>query len=221
MCDQMIHKTARLYGTNTMGDNCSLLEDVIIGFPDTEVLNEIRKTGHKFEEHEFIGATIQENALIRSNTIIYGKVRIGKNFRSGHHVLIRENTVIGENVLIGSNVIIEGHVRIGNNVSIQSNVYIPTNSFIEDFVFIGPNAVLSNDKYPPMRKITELRGPVLRNGVSVGANATILPGVEIGEGSMVAAGAVVTKNVPPWKLAVGNPARFTELPEDLKVINKL
>ncbi len=217
----MIHETVRLYGKNTIDDSCWLLEDVIIGYPDAEIFNEIKKHGHKIEDHKFVGSTIQANALIRSGTIIYCKVNIGKNFRSGHRVLIREKTVIGENVLIGSNVIIEGHVNIGNNVSIQSNVYIPTNSVIADFVFIGPNAVLSNDKYPPMRKITKMNGPVLNRGVSVGANATILPGVEIGEGSMVAAGAVVVKNVPPWTLAVGVPARCTDLPRDTKVINKL
>ncbi len=217
----MIHETARLYGNNTIGNGCCFLEDVIIGYPDAGILNEIKKRGLKTEVHEFVGATIQENALIRSGTIIYCKVSIGRNFRSGHRVLIRENTVIGENVLIGSNVIIEGHVVIGNNVSIQSNVYIPTNSVIDDFVFIGPNAVLSNDKYPPMRKITKMSGPILRRGVSVGANATILPGVEIGEGSMVAAGAVVVKNVPPWTLAIGIPARFADLPVELRVINKL
>ena len=217
----MIHETARLYGNNTIDDTCWLLENVVIGYPDADILNEIIKHSYKIEDHEFVGSTIQANALIRSGTIIYCKVNIGKNFRTGHRVLIRENTVIGENVLVGSNVIIEGHVIIGNNVSIQSNVYIPTNSVIDDFVFVGPNAVLSNDKYPPMRKITKMSGPILRRGVSVGANATILPGVEIGEGSMVAAGAVVVKNVPPWNLAVGIPARFADLPVELRVINKL
>ena len=77
--------------------------------------------------------------------------------------------------------------------------------------------VLTNDKYPPMRKGAEMKGPTLRHGVSVGANATILPGVEIGEGSMVAAGAVVTRDVPSWKLAIGSPARIVDLPDDLEI----
>jgi len=217
----MIHETVRLYGKNTIDDSCWLLEDVIIGYPDADIFNEIKRHGYKIEDHQFVGATIRANALIRSGTIIYCKVNIGKNFRTGHRVLIRENTVVGDSVLIGSNVIIEGHVTIGSNVSIQSNVYIPTYSGIADYVFIGPNAVFSNDKYPPMRKITGMKGPVLNRGVSVGANATILPGVEIGEGSMVAAGAVVVKNVPSWTLAVGVPARCTDLPRDTRVINKL
>jgi acetyltransferase-like isoleucine patch superfamily enzyme len=155
------------------------------------------------------------------NTVIYCNLHIGRNFRTRRDVVIRKNTIIGEDVLLDSNVIIEGHVTIGNHVSIQSNVYIPANSVFEDFVFIDPNAVLTNDKYPPMRKGAEMKGPTLRGGISVGANATILPGVEIGEGSMVAAGAIVTQDVPSWKLAIGIPARFRDLTRDLRVIKKL
>lgn len=217
----MIHETSRLYGNNVIGENCWVLENVILGYPDAATLKVLREREIKVEEHEFNGVTIHDNALIRSNTVIYCNVHIGKNFRTGHDVLIRENTIIGEDVLVGSHVIIEGHVTIGNHVNIQSNVYIPTNSIIEDFCFIGPNAVLTNDKYPPVRKGGEMKGPVLRRGVSVGANATILPGVEIGEGSMVAAGAIVTKDVPSWKLAIGIPARFKDLTKDLRVLNKL
>lgn len=105
-------------------------------------------------------------------------------------------------------------------MSIQSNVFIPINTVIEDLVFIGPNAVLTNDKYP-VRKNYELIGPVIREGATIGANSVILPSVEIGEGAFVAAGAVVTRDVPPWKLAIGSPARILELPEELKVPNRL
>lgn len=216
----MIHETARLYGNNVIGENCRVLENVIIGYPDAAILNVLRERELKVEEYEFSGVTIHQNALIRSNTVIYCNVHIGRNFRTGHDVLIRENTVIGEDVLVGSHVIIEGHVTIGNHVSIQSNVYIPANSVVEDFVFIGPGAVLTNDKYPPMRKGAEMKGPTLRHGVSVGGNATILPGVEIGEGSMVAAGAVVTRDVPSWKLAIGSPARILDLPDDLEIFKE-
>lgn len=80
--------------------------------------------------------------------------------------------------------------------------------------------MLTNDKYP-IRKKSDLKGPVLRQGASVGANATLLPGIEIGEGAMVAAGALVTKDVPPWKLAIGFPARINELPEELRTVNNI
>jgi len=142
----------------------------------------------------------------------------GHRLKTGHNVVIREMTKIGDNVLIGTNTVIDGSVSIGSNVSIQSNVYIPTNTVIEDNVFLGPCSVLANDKYP-IRVEYGLKGPRLRKGASVGANATILPDVEIGEGAMVAAGALVTKDVPAWKLAIGTPAKVVELPEKLRKMN--
>jgi acetyltransferase-like isoleucine patch superfamily enzyme len=217
----MIHESVRLLGNNQLGKNCCILENVIVGYPDALTLAKLNDQGLKIGEYKYPGASIGESALLRPNTVIYCGVSAGKNFHTGHNVLIRESTIIGDNVSIGSYSIIEGHVSIGNNVNIQSNVYIATNSAIEDYVFIGPNAVLTNDKYPPLRKGGGLKGPILRTGVSVGAAALILPGVEIGEGSMIAAGAIVTKNVPGWKLVIGSPAKMVDLPEELKVINKI
>ena len=144
---------------------------------------------------------IGRNHTIRSNSIIYNDVVIGDNFRTGHNVVIRENTNIGDDVLIGTNTVIEGDVIIGNDVSIQSNVYIPTNSVIEDNVFIGPCACFTNDKYP-VRINYELQGPKIRRGASIGGNTTFLSNVEIGEGSIVAAGAIVIHSVPPFYLAI-------------------
>ena len=144
---------------------------------------------------------------------------IGDNFRTGHNVVIRENTNIGDDVLIGTNTVIEGDVIIGNDVSIQSNVYIPTNSVIEDNVFIGPCACFTNDKYP-VRINYELQGPKVRRGASIGGNTTFLSNVEIGEGAIVAAGAIVIHSVPPFYLAIGTPARIKPLPDHLKVPNR-
>ena len=162
---------------------------------------------------------IGKNHTIRSNSIIYNDVVIGDNFRTGHNVVIRENTNIGDDVLIGTNTVIEGDVIIGNDVSIQSNVYIPTNSVIEDNVFIGPCACFTNDKYP-VRINYELQGPKVRRGASIGGNTTFLSNVEIGEGAIVAAGAIVIHSVPPFYLAIGTPARIKPLPDHLKVPNR-
>lgn len=163
---------------------------------------------------------IGKNPLIRSNSIIYNDVEIGDNFKTGHGVTIREKTTIGNNVLIGTNAVIEGHCTIGDNVSIQSNVYIPTNSIIEDYVFIGPCACFTNDKYP-IRVDFNLKGPVLKKGASIGANSTFLSNIEIGEGAMVAAGAIVTMDIPDYFLAIGAPARIKPLPQHLKKLNKI
>ncbi|KUK01898.1 MAG: acyltransferase [Methanobacteriales archaeon] len=170
----------------------------------------------KFSKPPIIG----KNPLIRSNTVIYNDVTIGDNLRTGHNVLIREKTTIGDDVLIGTNTVIEGHSKIGDNVSIQSNVYLPKKSYIEDNVFIGPCACFTNDRYP-VRVKYKLRGPIVREGASIGANTTFLSNIEVGEGAIVAAGAVVTRNVPPWSLAIGAPAKIKALPPKLKVPNRI
>ena len=149
--------------------------------------------------------TIGENSLIRSGTVIYSSVKIGKNFRTGHNVLIRENTEIGDDVLIGTNSVVDGNCTIGNNVSIQTNVYITAYTIIEDNVFLGPCSVTTNDKY--MRVGADLKGPIIKKGAKIGANSTILPGITIGERTAVGAGAVVTKDVASEATVVGNPAK--------------
>lgn len=163
---------------------------------------------------------IGKNSFIRSNTVIYDDVEIGANFKTGHGVVVREKTNIGDNVLIGTNSVIEGNCTFGSNISIQSNVYIPIKTTIEDHVFIGPCACLTNDKYP-IRIDFDLKGPIIRKGASIGANSTFLSGVEIGEGAMVAAGAIVTHDVPSYYLAIGSPARIKPLPPRLRNLNKI
>lgn len=191
-----------------------------LGYPSGKILNYIYEKDLSIEEYSFNGTKIGDNAFIRPSSTIYCDVTIGDNLRTGHNILVREMTQVGNNVLIGTNVVIDGNTVIGNRVSIQSNVYIPTNTVIEDDVFLGPCSVLANDKYP-IRIKYDLKGPILKKGSSIGANSTILPGVEVGEGAMVAAGALVTKNVPAWKLAIGFPAKFVDLPDNLKTINRI
>ena len=161
-----------------------------------------------------------KNILLRSNTVIYNDVIIGDDFKTGHNVVVRDHTKIGNDVLIGTNTVIEGGCEIGNNVSIQSNVYIPRNSVIDDNVFIGPCACFTNDRYP-VRVEYELKGPQLRKGCSVGGNTTFLSNIEVGEGAIVAAGAVVTRSVTPYYLAIGTPAKIKPLPTSLRVPNMI
>jgi acetyltransferase-like isoleucine patch superfamily enzyme len=214
------NKVFKTFGKSHIGKNVIIGEGVIIGYPTADILRKAASSRKKIEDMDFKGAIIGDNAVIRSNSTIYSDVETGDSLRTGHNIMVREETRIGHNVLIGTNTIIDGHTSIGSNVSIQGNVYIPLNVIIEDNVFIGPCAVLTNDKYP-IRKKTGLKGPILRHGSSIGANSTILPGVEIGEGAMVAAGALVSKDVPPWKLAIGFPARVVELPEELRIVNTI
>jgi acetyltransferase-like isoleucine patch superfamily enzyme len=193
------------YGVNSVGPDAQIFEPVTLGFPSRENLS--RKG--------FRGTTIGKNAILRSGTIIYCDVCIGDDFQTGHNVMIREKTRIGNRVAIGTATVIEGHTIIGDNVNLQSLVYIPTETCIGNQVFIGPNTVLTNDRYPP-RNIGGLKGPTLLDGAAIGANVTILPGICIGRGALVAAGSVVTRDVPDLMLAIGSPARIKDLPSKLR-----
>ena len=189
-------------GKNKIGTGSVVFDGSVIGFASRDNLG----------KEAFEGAVIGRDAVIRPGTIIYCDVKAGDHLNTGHYVVIRENTVIGDDVSIGTMSVIEGHSVIGNRVNMQSHVYIPTNTEIGDDVFIGPNAVLTNDRYPP-HGAGSLKGPVIKNKASIGGNSTIMPGVVIGEGALVAGGSVVTRDVPDGMLAVGVPARIKELPE--------
>jgi acetyltransferase-like isoleucine patch superfamily enzyme len=189
------------YGTNKLGQNLSIFEPVILGFP----------ARYHLGLESYTGCTIGDNSTLRPGTTIYADVTIGESFSSGHNVMIREKTIIGSHVSVGTGSIIEGYSSIGNRSNLQSLVYIPTNTTIGDDVFIGPNTVLTNDRYPP-RNDTQMDGPIIYERARIGANVTILPGVIIGEDALVAAGSVVTKDVPASMLAIGSPARHKPLP---------
>lgn len=133
---------------------------------------------------------------------------IGEETRVWQFVVILNGAKIGKHCNICAGALIEGDVIIGDNVTIKSGVYLWDGTRIEDNVFIGPNATFTNDKYPRSKCYPpQFSGIKVNKGASIGANATILPGVTIGEYAMVGAGAVVTKDVPPRTIVVGNPAK--------------
>jgi len=216
-----IHESVKHYGINRVGDDTMLMENVILGYPTGDIFLEIRDGKQRLEELSYEGCRIGTNTILRAGVAVYKDTIIGNDVRTGHNVLIREQCRIGDNVLLGTNVVVDNKSIIGSFVSIQSSVYIPTGTVIEDFVFLGPNCVLLNDRYPIRRKNIELKAPIIRKGATIGGNASLLPGVEVGEGAFVAASAVVTEDVPPWHLATGAPARFVELKEEMKVYNHI
>lgn len=163
---------------------------------------------------------IGPGSTVRAGTIIYDDVETGSGFQTGHHALIREHTVCGDNVLVGTQTVIDGRTSVGDNVSMQTGVYVPSETEIGSQVFLGPNATLLNDTYP-IRVDDDLQGPTIKDNVSVGANATVLPGITVHEGAFVAAGAVVTEDVPENTLAVGVPATHTDLPQELETYNRI
>ncbi len=177
---------------------------VLIGYPYTNEEDLARPT------------TIGQDPQIRSHTVIYAGNQIGHNFTTGHGVLIREENQIGDDVSIGSGTIIEHHCIIGNRVRIHSGAFIPEYSTLHDDCWIGPNVVLTNAKYPRSKDVKKrLKGPVIHPNAKIGANSTILPGVQIGEGSLIGAGSVVTSDVVPFTVVAGNPAKFVKKISDI------
>lgn len=138
---------------------------------------------------------------------VHPTVKFGENTYVWSFAVICEGVEIGDNCVVGSGVFIGRSCKIGNNVRIQDKAFIVDRMIIEDDVFIGPCVVTTNDKYPVVNNPNyEALPPFLGRGCSIGANATILPGVKIGSYAMVGAGAVVTKDIAPDTIVVGCPA---------------
>jgi len=155
--------------------------------------------------------------LIREGSFILPGSKIGRNLETGHNVIIRERCIIGDNVKIWANTVVDYECRIGNNVKIHCNCYLAQYTVIEDNVFIAPGVVTLNDPHPGCKHSREcMRGPVIEEEVQVGGNSTILPYVRIGRRSLIGAGSVVTKDVPPFSVAYGVPARIVNSVYDLK-----
>jgi acetyltransferase-like isoleucine patch superfamily enzyme len=160
---------------------------------------------------------IGARAHIRSHTVVYPASRIGDRFTTGHGAMIRESNSIGDDVSIGTHSIVEHHVEIGDRVRVHSNAFIPEYSVIEEGAWIGPSVTLTNARYPLGRDAkASLRGPTVRRGAKIGANATLLPGVIIGRDALVGAGSVVVHDVPDGAVVVGNPARVVRQVTDIE-----
>lgn len=148
---------------------------------------------------------------VHPTSVIDPDSHIGEGTKIWHFSHVMSGSRIGKNCNIGQNVVISPEVIIGNGVKIQNNVSVYTGVICEDDVFLGPSCVFTNVINPRsfVSRKNEFRKTVIRKGASIGANATIVCGNEIGEYAMIGAGSVVTKNVPAYSLWVGNPARQT------------
>ncbi len=161
-------------------------------------------------------AVVGRDGILRLGTLIYGDVRIGDHFQSGHYAVIRARVRIGDFCTVLHHSTIEGVVRLGDGVRIMANTYIPSRTWIGDHVFIGPGVTILNDRIPGRHAIPETpRGPTIENDVMIGGGVTLLPGIRIGEGSFIAAGSVVTRDVPPGSLVQGVPGVSRPLPPAL------
>jgi acetyltransferase-like isoleucine patch superfamily enzyme len=174
-----------------LGKDCHVDAGVSLGY----------RTGRNIE---IVPTRIGDHAAIRTGTVIYTNSVIGHHLETGHNAIIREENVIGDNFSIWNNSCVDYGCHIGSGVKIHNNVYVSQFTTIEDDVFLAPGVMLANDPHPICTKC--MQGPTLKKGCRLGVNVTVLSHVIIGEGALIGAGSVVTRDVPPNTLAYGNPA---------------
>lgn len=162
---------------------------------------------------EIVALRIGDDAQVRSGTVIYTNTTIGHRFETGHNVVIREENTIGDDVSIWSNSTVDYGCTIGHGVRIHTNVYVAQFTTIEDEVFLAPGVATANDPHPICTKC--MKGPTLKRRCRIGVNATILSHITIGEGALVGAGSVVTRDVPPGAVVFGNPAEIRKHVDEL------
>lgn len=201
-----------IYGPAHVRAGTYIGPNALVGFPQESDLREQLKVKRRSEMRTVVG----DHCIIRSGATIYCGVTLGKRVRTGHNTLVRENVTVGDDTLLGTNCIIDGSCMFGKHVSMQSGVYVCTYSQVEDYVFMGPCCVFTNDKYV-MQRSAQLVGPTVRTEASIGANALLMAGVEVGRGAVVGAQALVTENVPARTIVVGMPATVRgKVPDDWK-----
>ena len=153
----------------------------------------------------------KEKYFVHKSSFVDDNVYIGEKTKVWHFSHVQSGSIIGKNCSIGQNVNIGNNVKIGNSVKIQNNVSVYEGVELEDFVFCGPSMVFTNIKIPrsefPQRGSKFYFKTLVKKSASIGANATIVCGVTIGEYALIGSGAVITKDVPPYALVVGNPGR--------------
>jgi UDP-2-acetamido-3-amino-2,3-dideoxy-glucuronate N-acetyltransferase len=149
------------------------------------------------------------NSYIHPSAIVDEGAQVGEGTRIWHFCHLMPKSKVGKNCILGQNVFIDNDVTVGNGVKVQNNVSVYKGVVIEDDVFLGPSMVFTNVINPRsfIERKDEFKKTIIRKGATLGANSTILCGVEIGSYAMVGAGAMVVNNVSPYGLVVGNPAR--------------
>lgn len=156
---------------------------------------------------------IGPGARIRSGTVIYAGSTIGAGLETGHNVVIREENTIGDHLSIWNNSVIDYGCVIGHGVKIHCNVYIAQFTLLEDDVFLAPGVTIANDPHPLCGLC--MRGPTIKRGARIGVNVTLMSHITIGEGALIGAGSVVVKDIPPYAVAYGSPARVHKHVEEL------
>ena len=198
-----VHPSALVYPGTVLGDGVRVLENAVVG---KQPALSPRSTAKR---DPLPPAEIGDGTVISTGAIVFAGTRIGARVVVGDQSCVRERVTVGDDVVLGRGVLVENDTTIGVMVRIQADAYITAYSTLEEHVFIAPCVVTTNDNFMGRteKRLELMKGPTIRRGARVGGGAILCPAVEIGEEAFVGAGAVVTKDVPPRVIVVGNPAR--------------
>ena len=198
-----IHPSATVYEGTVLGEGVRVLENAVVGKQPSLGASSTAK------RDPLPATVVGDGTIISTGAIVFAGSRIGARCIVGDQSCIRERVELADDCILGRGSLIENDTTVGAGTRIQAEAYITAYSTLEEDVFIAPCVVTTNDNYMGRteRRKAEMRGPTIRRSARVGGGAIICPGVEIGEEAFVGAGAVVTKDVPPRMLVVGNPAR--------------
>lgn len=191
-----IGDNAVIYDGVAVGDDSVVCNDCCLGEPLADYYDN--------PDYENPRTVIGAGARIRSHTIIYAGCEIGIGLTTGHHTCIREYTSIGSHCLVGTMCLLMGNLQIGNYCRLHSYVGIAQRWTLGDFVFIYPFVTMTDDPWPPS---TDTVGGRIDDFTQVAVHAVLLPGIHVGENCLIGANSVVSKEIPPFSLAAGNPAR--------------
>jgi acetyltransferase-like isoleucine patch superfamily enzyme len=206
-----IHPTAIVHPGTVLGEGVKVLEYAVVG--KQPVLSP-RSTAKR---EELAPAVLGAETVVSTGAVVFAGTTIGARVIVGDQACVRERCAVGDDVVIGRGSLVENDTSVGARTKIQADAYVTAYSTLEEDVFVAPCVVTTNDNFMGRteRRHALRRGPAIRRGARVGSAAVLCPGIEIGEEAFVGAGAVVTKDVPPRTVVVGNPARvLREVPED-------
>jgi len=208
-----IHPTATVYPGTVLGEGVKVLENAVVGKqPSLSPRSTAKRAPLPPTE-------IGDGTIVSTGAIVFAGTRIGARVILGDQSCVRERVDVADDVVIGRGVLVENDTTIGTLSRIQAEAYITAYSTLEDNVFIAPCVVTTNDNF--MGRTEErhalMKGPTIRRGARIGGGVILCPGVEVGSEAFVGAGAVVTKDVAPGVVVVGNPARVLRAvsPEEL------
>jgi acetyltransferase-like isoleucine patch superfamily enzyme len=210
-----VHPTATVHPGTILGDGVRVLENAVVG---KQPSLSSRSTASR---EPLPPAEVGDGTIVSTGAIVFAGAHIGARVILGDQSCVRERVTIGDDVVLGRGALVENDTTIGAMTKIQAEAYITAHSTLEEHVFIAPCVVTTNDNF--MGRTDErhdlIAGPTIRRGARVGGGAVLCPGIEIGEEAFVGAGAVVTKDVPPRALVVGNPARVVREVPDAELLS--